>query len=140
MLFERHVTRSIADDLEVHLKQLLAGIEVDAEGRLAVTRPPADPRFADPLSGLYWQVSDDHGTLIRSRSLWDTSLPLKIDEIGPGEVHHHELPGPAGARLMVGRAPGVADGRRQIGAGARRGRRSIWRGSPPPAPPSPRIW
>jgi signal transduction histidine kinase len=101
VLFERHVSRNIADDLEVHLKQLLAGIDVDAEGKLAVTRPPADPRFADPLSGLYWQVSDDHGTLIRSRSLWDTSLPLKIDKLGPGEEHHHEVPGPAGARLMV---------------------------------------
>ena len=27
-----------------------------------MTRPPTDPRFADPLSGLYWQVEDDRST------------------------------------------------------------------------------
>ena len=32
LLFERHVTRTMADDLDVHLKQLLAGIDVDQEG------------------------------------------------------------------------------------------------------------
>ena len=37
-LFERHVTRTIADSLDVHLKQLLAGIDVDAAGQLVVTR------------------------------------------------------------------------------------------------------
>ena len=51
LLFERHVTRAIADDLDIHLKQLLAGVDVDPQGNLVVTRPPADPRFADPLVG-----------------------------------------------------------------------------------------
>ncbi len=74
VLFERHVTRSVVDDLDVHLKQLLAGIDVDAEGRLVVPRPPADPRFSDPLSGLYWQVGNAQGELLRSRSLWDATL------------------------------------------------------------------
>ena len=39
VLFERHIARTIADDLDVHLKQLIAGIDVDAEGRLVVARP-----------------------------------------------------------------------------------------------------
>lgn len=51
LLFERHVTRTIADDLDVHLNQLLAGIDVDPQNNLVTTRPPVDPRFADPLSG-----------------------------------------------------------------------------------------
>ena len=93
LLFERHVTRTMADDLDVHLKQLVAGIDVDPEGNLVMTRPPADPRFADPLSGLYWQVSDDRDQLLRSRSLWDTTLSLPVDEPAPGEVHHHEVIG-----------------------------------------------
>ena len=74
LLFERHVTRTMADDLDVHLKQLLAGVDVDQDGNLVMMRPPADPRFADALSGLYWQVSDDREQLLRSRSLWDTKL------------------------------------------------------------------
>jgi signal transduction histidine kinase len=101
LLFERHVTRTIADDLDVHLRQLLAGIEVNAEGRLTVERPPADPRFEVPLSGLYWQVADDRDTLVRSRSLWDTTLRLPPDEPSPGEIHQHEATGPANARVLI---------------------------------------
>jgi signal transduction histidine kinase len=101
VLFERHIARTIADDLDVHLKQLLAGIDVDPDGRLVVTRPPADPRFADPLSGLYWQIGDDRGQLLRSRSLWDTTLSLPVDEVVAGAVHNHEVTGPAGARVLI---------------------------------------
>lgn len=101
VLFERHVTRTIADDLEVSLKQLLAGLEVEADGHLVLARPPTDPRFSEPLSGLYWQVSDDHDQLLRSRSLWDDRLTVPIDQPGPGEVHHHDIAGPAGARLSI---------------------------------------
>lgn len=101
LLFERHVTRTIGDDLDVYVKQLVAGIDTDAQGKLLVNRPPADPRFADPLSGLYWQASDDRGQLLRSRSLWDTTLDLPQDEPSPGELHRHVIPGPANARLLV---------------------------------------
>lgn len=101
VLFERHVTRTMADNLEVHLKQLLASIDVDSEGRLVVTRPPADPRFADALSGLYWQVSDDRGQLLRSRSMWDTTLSLPDDVLASGESHRHEISGPANTRVLA---------------------------------------
>jgi signal transduction histidine kinase len=101
LLFERHVARTIADDLDIHLKQLLAGIEVNPENRIVVARPPADPRFSDPLSGLYWQIGDDRDQLLRSRSLWDMTLSLPIDEPTPTEMHQHEIPGPSGARLLV---------------------------------------
>jgi len=101
VLFERHVSRTIADSLDVHLKQLLAGIDVDPQGRLIVARPPADPRFADALSGLYWQISDDRGQLLRSRSLWDVTLPLPTDTLSPGDEHQHEIQGPAHTRVLV---------------------------------------
>jgi signal transduction histidine kinase len=101
LLFERHVARTVAQDLEVHLKQLLAGIDIDAADRIVVTRPPADPRFADPLSGLYWQISNDRDQLLRSRSLWDTTLSVPVDEPAPGETHQHEILGPAGTRLLA---------------------------------------
>lgn len=114
-LFERHVARTLVSDLDVHLKQLLAGIDVDAQGNLALTQPPADPRFADPLSGLYWQVSDDRGQLLRSRSLWDTQMMLPDDRLEPGEVHQHEIPGPGGARLLVAeRVVSLAAGDRRV--------------------------
>jgi signal transduction histidine kinase len=100
-LFKRHVTRTIGDDLNVYLNQLIAGIDVDAQGKLVVVRPPSDPRFAEPLSGLYWQIADDRGQLLRSRSLWDTALTLEADKPAPGEVHQHVLRGPSHARILV---------------------------------------
>jgi len=101
VLFERHVTRTIGDDLNVYLKQLIAGVDVDAQGKLVVMRPPSDPRFAEPLSGLYWQIADDRGQLLRSRSLWDTALTLEADKPAPGEVHHHVMTGPSHAQVLV---------------------------------------
>jgi signal transduction histidine kinase len=100
-LFERHVTRTIGDDLNVYLKQLIAGIGVDAQGRIVVTPPPADPRFAEPLSGLYWQIADGRGQMLRSRSLWDTALTLPADQPAPGQVHHHVMAGPSHSRILV---------------------------------------
>ncbi|WP_316214591.1 HAMP domain-containing sensor histidine kinase [Bradyrhizobium sp. SZCCHNR2035] len=101
VLFQRHVARTLAADLDVHLRQLLTGLEVGSDGRIIVARPPADPRFAEPLSGLYWQVSDDRGQFLRSRSLWDTILVLPVDQPGPSEVHQHEIVGPGDARVLV---------------------------------------
>ncbi|MGY4501897.1 signal transduction histidine kinase [Bradyrhizobium sp. GM24.11] len=101
VIFERHVSRTLAQDLEVHLKQLLAGIDVDPQGKLVLTQTPVDPRFADPLSGLYWQVGDDRGQLLRSRSLWDSAMNLPTDRLGPGETHQHEADGPGGRRVLV---------------------------------------
>jgi signal transduction histidine kinase len=100
-LFERHVTRTIGDELQVYLKQLIAGIDVDPQGQLVVSRAPVDPRFADPLSGLYWQVSDDRGKLLRSRSLWDTALAVPTDQPALAELHQHVMDGPAKGRVLA---------------------------------------
>lgn len=101
LVFERHVSRTLAQDLDVHLKQLLAGIDLDPQGKLVLTQTPVDPRFADPLSGLYWQVGDARGQLLRSRSLWDSGLELPADRLEPGETHQHQAPGPGGRRVLV---------------------------------------
>ena len=100
-LFERHVMRTIADELDVHLRQLLSGIDVDTADRLVVNRPPVDPRFAEPMSGLYWQVGNEPGQLLRSRSLWDTTLALPADNLAPGEAHLHPAKGPNNASVLV---------------------------------------
>ncbi len=101
LLFERHVGRTVSQDLDVHLKKLLAGIDVDADGRMTVTGGPVDPRFSEPLSGLYWQIADDRGQTLRSRSLWDSALLLPKDEPAAGEVHRHEAIGPGNGRVLI---------------------------------------
>ena len=101
-LFEHHVGSRLELELETDLRQLIARIEVAQDGRIHITSDLADPRFEEPLSGLYWQIeNDDRPTLLRSRSLWDTKLDLPRDALRLGVVHHHTLPGPAGQSLMV---------------------------------------
>ena len=99
-LFERHVVRSLANDLEVHLRQLLAAVELNQAGQPQLLREPADPRFTEPLSGLYWQLGTKSAVVTRSRSLWDAALPLPPDEQAAGEVHYHRLAGPAQTELL----------------------------------------
>jgi len=102
LLFERHVERRLVAELEAHLNQLTAAVEFDAAGAPRLTRDPADPRFRQPLSGLYWQITvDERAELLRSRSLWDETLPLPSDTLADGTIHRHVLPGPAGAELLV---------------------------------------
>jgi signal transduction histidine kinase len=100
-LFERHVERWINSELEVQLNQLIAGIERTPHGEIEVAKPPADSRFAEPLSGLYWQVTiDPDGPVLRSRSLWDHELKLPAVPVDDA-VHHARLPGPGGSTLYV---------------------------------------
>jgi signal transduction histidine kinase len=101
LLFERHVTRTISEELNHSLKQLIGGIDLDTAGKLTVSEPPTDPRFEEPLSGLYWQVSDDRHEVLRSRSLWDTVLQLAPDLPVSGSEHLHVIPGPGATRVLA---------------------------------------
>lgn len=100
-LFKRHVARTVADGLDLHLKQILAALDVSPDGRITLAKEPSDPRFATPLSGLYWQVSDDRQQTLRSRSLWDAALPIAADAISPGQEHLHVLPWQDHGKLLV---------------------------------------
>lgn len=101
-LFGNHLERRFDAELDIYLNQLIARTDVDEKGRIHVTPGFGDPRFEEPLSGLYWQVQDDSGgVLLRSRSLWDTIIKLPEDKLSIGDVHHHILPGPPGQTLIV---------------------------------------
>ncbi len=101
-LFEAHVERRLDNELKSHVRQLIGGIKLNQQGQLQLDVTLADPRFAEPFSGLYWQVQDEtRPTLLRSRSLWDQVLPLPPDELSVGDVHLHQLSGPQGQTLMV---------------------------------------
>jgi signal transduction histidine kinase len=101
LLFERHVTRTVGEELNVSLKQLIGSIDLDAAGKLTLTAPPADPRFDEPLSGLYWQASDNRNQVLRSRSLWDTVLQLAPDLPESGNQHLHVIAGPRATQVLA---------------------------------------
>ncbi len=100
-LFQDHVERRFRAELLTHLEQLAAGLELDKAGQPAIRQPLSDPRFRRPLSGLYWQVGEPGGAPLRSRSLWDGTLALPADEVSDGDIHRHDVAGPAGQRLTV---------------------------------------
>lgn len=68
------VTRNADDQLEYVLRSLLVSAEIGPEGEVIFNREPADQRFLEPYSGLYWQVSAPGKETFPSRSLWDRQL------------------------------------------------------------------
>lgn len=97
-LFERHVERRVAAELELHLGQIIAKLDRDGEGRLRLLADPVDPRFTKPLSGLYWQI-ESKDEVLRSRSLWDGALQTPALE--PGSPVLRDVTGPGGRRLFM---------------------------------------
>ena len=75
LLFERHIERRVEEDLTRNAQQLVASLSLDANGNPAVGPAPADVRFIQPASGLYWQLSAS-GASLRSASLFDQKLPV----------------------------------------------------------------
>ena len=81
-LFQDHVTQQLQAQLVVQLDHLSASVDWGPPGSVSVHPMAADPRLAQPLSGLYWQI-DRLGTapeegVARSRSLWDQVLHLPV--------------------------------------------------------------
>ncbi len=101
ILFERHVTRRVEAELADHMRQLAATVAIAADGTITIENAPTDPAFDVPLGGFYWQVGDDEGQMIRSRSLWDATIDLPADVPDPAAIHHYRLPGLDDGRLVV---------------------------------------
>ena len=68
------VTRNFDDQLDYVLTSLFTSAEIGPDGEVIFSREPADQRFLEPYSGLYWQVSAPGKTPFPSRSLWDRHI------------------------------------------------------------------
>jgi signal transduction histidine kinase len=86
--------------LDAHLLGLAAGIDTTPDGAVAIAPPKGEPRFDQPYSGWYWQVSDGTRLLARSRSLWDFALTPAPPPEGGG-IRHLAALGPQGQALAV---------------------------------------
>ncbi len=73
--FRDAVERNYDKRLILAWESLVGLLEVGEEGALTISGPMADPRFQQPFSGWYWQISVG-GANLRSRSLWDELLAV----------------------------------------------------------------
>ncbi len=75
---DRVLTRSIVDSFDNQLvfvlNSMIASSEIGPDGEVRFSRPPADQRFVEPYSGLYFQISGAGAETFPSRSLWDRRL------------------------------------------------------------------
>lgn len=101
VIFGEHVQRRYVKELEDHLLQLAAVIQLGATGNLTLKHDLSDPAFQPPLSGLYWQISDADRVLLRSRSLWDGHLSVPSATTSPGRLRMERIAGPSKQDLML---------------------------------------
>lgn len=102
VLFKHHATQQFDRELRSHLTQLVAHLDVTTDGKAFIRTQPADPRFSQPLSGLYWQISDEiNHDLLRSRSLWDAKLDLSRHISQAGNEYVREIEGPNGETVRL---------------------------------------
>lgn len=75
VLFERHVQRWAVTELRSQIDLIVANIRVGSDGRTHLVQAPTEPRFFEPFSGRYWQVSTGDDRL-RSPSLWGHDIDV----------------------------------------------------------------
>ena len=68
------IIRNFDDQLSYVLNAMVAASEIGPDGEVRFNRPPADQRFIEPYSGVYFQISGSGADAFPSRSLWDRRL------------------------------------------------------------------
>jgi len=80
---DRVLSRSIVANFDEQLVRVLNSMigasEIGPASEVRFTRPPADQRFIEPYSGLYFQISGNGADTFPSRSLWDRRLEVSND-------------------------------------------------------------
>ncbi len=89
-VFRSYVERAFDAQLSVLADALVAASTVGADGELQMGHGLNEPRFDQPYSGWYWEVMDDHGPILRSRSLWDQVLSPDLRLLGGGRLQQLE--------------------------------------------------
>ena len=99
-IFTAHVERSYHEELEVHVRELARLAVLDSQGEIRLSRPLSDPRFEEPLSGFYWQISVDGRKPLRSSSMTKGTLDERIAH--SSEILHTLDNGPTGLAITYG--------------------------------------
>jgi len=111
--FTNAVEASFHERLRAHLRSLVAVVDIGPDGAVVVGRPVGEPRFDQPYSGWYWQVSDGETVRARSRSLWDFALPVSRPA-GDGTVLFRRDTGPRDEALETAERDLIFPGSNQL--------------------------
>ena len=102
-LFREFAADTVDAELRKHLEELVALIDLDAEGFPHLYRPLSDPLFSQIGSGFSWQVSRSGKSLIKSISASADELPVPTDALGAQEVRKLTLSGQRGPMIVFER-------------------------------------
>lgn len=103
------IVRNFDDQLVYVLKSLVYSSEIGPDGEVRFNRPPADQRFIQPYSGVYFQVSGKGADTFPSRSLWDRRLHVASNhfDVQPHVYDSNEF---AGEPLRVAEMDAILPG------------------------------
>lgn len=99
-VFKAHVAESYHEELDVHVRELGRLTHVTGDGQPELTRPLSDPRYEEPLSGFYWQITSPGKRTLRSASLTRGGLDEHIAH--SPEITHELDSGPTGPVITYG--------------------------------------
>ena len=94
------IVQNFDDQLKYVLNAMIAASEIGPDGEVRFNRPPADQRFIEPYSGVYFQVSGQGADTFPSRSLWDRRLQVQ-DRHQDVNVHTYDSDEFAGEPLRI---------------------------------------
>jgi signal transduction histidine kinase len=99
LAFREAAEEYLASRLETDTEAILAAVAFDPDGQLRLDPTRVDPAFQRVFSGRYFVILADGAASLRSRSLWDTDLPLPRQEVGAEQ--RLSAPGPQDQLLLV---------------------------------------
>jgi signal transduction histidine kinase len=99
ILFQRNVISLVENELDSALDQLASSLSLHGSEKPSLTPELADVRFRQLLAGRYWQLSADDRPLLRSASLGDSTLSVKVS--ADASAWRQALPGPDKQRLYA---------------------------------------
>lgn len=96
--FRDTVENEFSRRLDSVLRGMIASMATTADGSVMLPHSLGDPRFEQVYSGWYWQIALPDGRLVRSRSLWDSTLRVVESDAQP---HTRRIDGPKGEPLLI---------------------------------------
>jgi signal transduction histidine kinase len=100
-IFERHTDLRLETELDNHLRQIAASLELDQNGAIFVNGALPDSRFELPFSGLYWQVEQQGQVIAASASLGDEKLNARVPFLPSERPICVDVPGPRGRPVIL---------------------------------------